>query len=504
MLALALAAPAQTPRDVAFAFFEDESYEKALPLLENLLRKAPEDPKIVYRIGGCHLMLNNDRAKAVPFLEKASTMKGVPDLVWFDLGSAYRYANELDKAKINLEKFIGMTRDGIEKEAAKLMLKQLGNARELMSHPVDVDFVNLGPNINSEFDDIMPFVSRGNDWMYFTSKRIYSKGDERYIYSVYNSDNKRNEWKKAVRSKTVNSDADCHVVGKSPADDRIFVLPLRYDLYDDICQAEIVRGQPGAQMLVLPEPVNYPKTIESGATVSATGDTLIFASNRKGGYGGLDLYMSVRLPNNTWSQPVNLGPSINTPYDDDFPALSDDSRTLWFASQGHNSMGGFDMFAAKAGANGGWESPKNLRYPINNFYDNTNICYTSNSRYAYVADVRPGGHGGFDIYQLVFRNTEETIYIMVGTLLKGSESAPVNVTAADRISITVLCANSGDVMGVYNYDYNNNRFVIALPPGNYKIVVSSDTCALFEREVKVDDVLVGEEFDLGQMFLKGK
>ena len=268
----------QMTSKVANEYFQMGNYETSLPAYERLLKQDTTNAEYTYRLGVCYLMLTTDRKKAVPYLEKASTMKGVPSYVWLDLGSAYRYSNQLDKAREALEKYLPIARNGEEKEIANLLLQQIENAKVLMANPVNVDFVNLGTNINSNFDDFSPFVDKNNRWMLFNSKRIFNKVDELYVVNVHNADYKRNEWKKAGRSKSVNSAEDNFVVGKSANDDFIFIKPQRYEIFDDILMVDMTNGSIGAKVIPLPEPINT-KDEESGATLSVSGDTLIFASN---------------------------------------------------------------------------------------------------------------------------------------------------------------------------------------------------------------------------------
>ncbi len=483
-------------------YFQTGNYEQALKIYERLSKQDTSNTDYIYRIGVCHLNLTYDRAKAVPFLEKSSAMKGVPNFVWFDLGSAYRYTGQYDKAKENLEKFIGITKNNYEKTQAELILKQLENAKALMAKPVDVEFRNVGENINSQFDDYMPYVDNNNKWMIFNSRRIFNKMEEMRVVNVHNADFKRNEWKRAARSKSVNSAEDNLIVGKSANDDFIFIKPNRFEVFDDIMIIDITKGNIGARTTTLPAPVNT-KEEESGATLTTTGDTLIFASDRKGGFGGLDLYMSIRLPDNSWGTPINLGNQINTPYDEDFPLFSPDGKNLYFASQGHTSMGGYDIFVSKYNqSDGTFGTPRNLGYPINNFYDNYSICYTQNRRYAYVADVRPEGYGGYDIYQLVFKNEEKSIYILKGIITKGTASNKLPLNQADSVQLSIYDVQTNELVGRYKIDYSGGNYMAAISPGSYVLKVESATCKTLNHQFTIPDMLADEEFDLGELFIE--
>src|SRR5690606_7377737 len=119
------------------------------------------------------------------------------------------------------------------------------------------------------------------------------------------------------------------------------------------------------------EPVEFVSSIntafqESSACVSTDGELIFFASNRPGGYGGKDIYRIVKLPNGEWSKPLNLGPSINSPYDEDGPIYHEDSKTLYFMSNGHSTIGGFDIFYSQWSSEKNlWRSAENMGYPVN-------------------------------------------------------------------------------------------------------------------------------------------
>ena len=150
----------------------------------------------------------------------------------------------------------------------------------------------------------------------------------------------------------------------------------------------------------LPEGVNLPgESWESQPSVSANGDVLLFVSNRPGGQGGLDLYQSIRNADGTWAAPTNLGPIINTPKDEKSPFLHSDSQTLYFSSNGHPGMGGLDIFFTKMNADGKWNKPQNIGYPINNKQDDFGLFVSLDGTMAYFASNNHGGVGGWDLFE---------------------------------------------------------------------------------------------------------
>jgi len=148
----------------------------------------------------------------------------------------------------------------------------------------------------------------------------------------------------------------------------------------------------------LPEPINQLGSWESQPSVSANGDQLVFASNRKGGMGGLDIYLCKRKPDGSWSAPENLGSPINTSGGDKTPFLHSDSQTLYFSSEGHPGMGAYDLFFSKFDGKN-WSKPTNLGYPINTENDNVGLFVSLDGQTAYYSSKKPGTKGDYELYQ---------------------------------------------------------------------------------------------------------
>ncbi len=133
-------------------------------------------------------------------------------------------------------------------------------------------------------------------------------------------------------------------------------------------------------------------------SLSSDNKELFFVSEREGGYGGKDIYVA-RFADGLWQVPENLGPAINTPYDETAPFISPDNKTLYFTSDGHPGLGGNDIFYSRRNAAGQWKQPENPGYPFNTVYDDVSTCISSDGRKAYLASNREGGYGGMDLYE---------------------------------------------------------------------------------------------------------
>ncbi|HVA97307.1 MAG TPA: flagellar motor protein MotB, partial [Bacteroidia bacterium] len=139
------------------------------------------------------------------------------------------------------------------------------------------------------------------------------------------------------------------------------------------------------------------------ACLSPDGKELYFVSERPGGYGRGDIYVSKRISSHEWGKPVNLGPTINTAEDEGGVFMAPDGKTLFFSSEGHNSMGSYDIFKSVL-VNGKWTTPVNLGYPINTIYNDVSFVIASDGKTGYFASDRKGGLGGKDLYQVDLSN----------------------------------------------------------------------------------------------------
>lgn len=153
---------------------------------------------------------------------------------------------------------------------------------------------------------------------------------------------------------------------------------------------------------------------DSQPTISYDGKTLIFASNRPGGIGGVDLYMCTKQENGEWSEAINLGPTINTPDNELTPFLHSDSQTLYFSSKGHKGLGGYDIFYSKKDKNGNWTKPQNLGKPINTKGDDVSFFVSLDGKTGFYSSDKLNGPGGLDIYTFELYESarpEEVIYV---------------------------------------------------------------------------------------------
>lgn len=405
-----------TPQARGKYLFDIGDYKNALTEYIPLLAEKPEDEFLNWRVGLCNLYQNIDKSRAIPYLRKIVTTKDqFDDEILYDLALAYMYNEQIDSALLFFNKYklkiskperiIDVTRQ----------IEFCTNARKFMEKPLNISFENLGDDVNSEAPDLHPFTPLDESFLVFTTKRDKGVAGQNLDFDGYKPPDifwckgKYGEFRKAKGvGMTINTEFVEDFVGMSAFGDHIFYMIDNMEGYDDVWMSEFT-GRRWEKGKSLGESINTLEP-EMAATCTPDGQTLFIARlpTLEPGFGGLDIFMAKLLPNGEWSIPVNLGPTINTQYDEMFPVISHDGKTLYFASQGHKSMGGYDVYKSEWNEQyQRWERPENLGYPINTTMDDFTYCATDNPRHAYVSQLRKGGYGDLDIYRVIYNDVEE-------------------------------------------------------------------------------------------------
>lgn len=410
--------------------------------LKEYLEKSKEEPnnaEYKHKIGACYLNIAGDKSRAVPYLKEAINLDSENLQAKFDLAKSYHFLMDFDKAIDLYKNYKDKTTDPMEIENASRQIEMCLSGKELIKFPIDIAFENLGEKINSPFPDYSPFIPEDESFIIFTSRRKTNKGsfldyDGYKASDIYFSNVKKGIFSRPQNLTIVNTESDEEAAGISPDGSNIlvFVDDLFQNIYGNIYLSQR-RGRSFQSLKSIGETVNSSTSIETAACLTSNGEVLYFASDKKGGNGGTDLYMSKKLPNGKWGKPENLGDGINSKYNEDYPSISRDGKTLYFSSEGHNSMGGYDLFKSQLSKNNDkWSTPLNLGYPLNNTRDNMNISFsahwsneteTSRNRYAYVAAYREEGFGDLDIYRVTFNSVEPLLTTITGTI---TEKLPID------------------------------------------------------------------------------
>lgn len=465
------------------------NYEDALVDYLQLLNDDSRNTLYNYNVGVCYLNNNTNKYKAVPYLEIASRKDKPDPNVDYLLGRAYQYANRFDDAIAIFKKFKQDAKGTVFNLVdADLQIQHCINAKELMKFPVDVVFQNLGMNINSEYSDYYPFVTSNESFIVYNTSRPEKNAEKlengSYRNSIYISKVINGEYMKAspIGSPINAGNAGMEVIGLSETGDNILLyMPEgsgKGNIYVSKLDAEGMFSKPEK----LDAKINSGGD-EIAASISSDGNTLYFASHRKDGLGGTDIYVCKKI-GKKWSEPRNAGPGINTPYDEDFPNISPDGKLLYFSSKGHTSMGGYDIFKATLDETTQlFVNPKNIGYPINTTDDDMNFRISKNGKYGYIASSKNGGQGDFDIYRVTFNEVENDYSVVIGEF-SAKDNAEVNYS---DVFISVSDNISKELVGNYLPNPATGRFVVILPPGKYQMNIDAKGFKTVNKNIEVFD-----------------
>ena len=179
------------------------------------------------------------------------------------------------------------------------------------------------------------------------------------------------------------------------------------------------------------------------------------------------MYISKKLPNGKWGKAENLGSTINTKYDEINPYLSDNEKMLYFSSEGHNSIGGFDVFKTKIDLQSQKvDKPTNIGYPLNSTDDNTSITFSSNKKFAYVSAYRKDSEGNLDVYRVNFKDTDPSYTTVKGFVLDSDSNI-----YKSPLKIEVFTKIGGDLYGIYEVNPKKGSYIMILPPNKYELKI---------------------------------
>ena len=383
-------------------FLAQEEYADALFDYQELYNNGySEVPNINYRIGICYLNLPGQKDKAISYLLKATerTTSNYRDSyfkqvdahfdAWLYLGNAYRVNNMPDKAIEAYTTFKTFAKSKYDIDYADQEIQSCHNAMNLMKVPVNVIFTNLGDAINTSSSNFRAVLSGdGKTMVYMNELPFYD--------AVYYTTFREGEWTEPLNiTSQIQSDGDQYVSSLSFDGTRLY-LAKEDDFNSDIYVSRLLEGSWVRSQPIAARDINT-KYWESHASESADGKRLFFTSNRTKGEGNMDIFYSELQPDGVWGEPVNLGSVVNTPLNEDTPFLTADGSKLYFSSQGHNNMGGYDIFVSQL-VDGVWATPENLGYPVNTT-DNDLFYYPwYDDGTGFVSIIREDGYGGEDIY----------------------------------------------------------------------------------------------------------
>jgi outer membrane protein OmpA-like peptidoglycan-associated protein len=379
-------------------YFQAGFYDEAVKHYIKAEALNPGDPHLLHRVGVTYLE-SSFKNQAIKYLEQAFEKDSVVDKnIHFQLGLGYQYNNQFLKA---LEHYHIYRKTTDFKFAVDRHIRECNIGIEFYNNSKTMKIVNVGMPLNSDNEDYAPLILADGSAMIFTSRREGSTGgklafDNNYFEDIYISHQKSGNWTEPEKiSSNINTENHECAVALSPDGEKLF-------LYDDENNGDFYvsfkQGDEWTTPKEMGKPINS-RYREISLSINREGNRIFFSSDRPGGYGGFDIWMSELTADSTWGEPVNLGPNVNTPDNEDAPFIHPDDNILYFSSTGHMGMGGYDIYMSKE-LNKEWIRPRNLGYPINTVEDDIYFVVDAENRFGYYATAREDGLGGYDIYKI--------------------------------------------------------------------------------------------------------
>ena len=429
-------------------------------ITDKLLEINPESSNYKYRKGFIELTMRQDYLKAISLFSTStgiiernydmySTKEGsVPADIFYHLGRAHHLNEDFEKATKNYNEFLIQTHKGSELIAsAKTRIAQCKVAKALMGSPKDVIVENLGDSINTEYADFSSNISLDGRALYFTSRRPWANAasngfkdpmlnhfPEDIYQSALTSDEK---WFSPTRMDMCKPNLNEASVSVSIDERRVYTYNDKKG-FGDIYFSDLKNGSYSPIAPVSKSGVNTETRWETHYTVSPDGKMIFFVSDKESGYGKRDIYF-MENKNGAWSEPKNIGGTINSVWDEDSPFMGLDNNVLYFSSNDSTSMGEFDVFMTVLDENGIWSTPVNLGYPINSVGDDLFYTHTADGKKAYLSSFRKGGKGEKDVYRINVNSNVRNIAFLNGEIVHSQ-----NKQIPEESYIEITCLNCDD------------------------------------------------------------
>ena len=514
------------------------NYHDGLKEFKALLKLKPDNDYYRWGVGYCHLHLNNDKSAAIPFFKTVLAKENADQAIWFDLADAYFQTGKLDESEKAFDIYI---KSGItdKHEITAIRKKQMiANARKAILNPVNVTITNLGEGINSKYPDLFPYINSTEKFMVFSRQASNNSGrfrneDGYYAGDLYHSNFKFGRWRRVKRFSSIINTQEIEFNGYL-ARNASFLYVYRENLIGKN-KSHFIFNKRG-RSFGHPEEVIIPKVdMEEVKTLAISNDNkwMIFcAPTNVDGRKDLDLYFSRRLPTGEWAEAMAFDSTINTIYNEAYPYFTPNKNKIVFASKGHNSIGGYDLFTANIQIDTiiHPSNISNLGYPVNTTIDDFTISFNDNFRYAYISSLREGGIGDLDIYRVVFEDQQPLLTVIHGgifdqdsidfretvqgindhidtlnfpinkeykrILLRNKDSIAANKYLEENkipyqkleVSIKAIDKKDNKIIGHFIVKEKSATYTVLLPPGDYKLVFSrKDFDDRIINNIKIED-----------------
>ena len=482
----------------AYDHLNNFEFAKAYESFEKLTKLYPKEIDYQFKLGISAIHFTEKKEKAIEiFLELMKKNKTYETEYY--LARAYHANYKFDDALRVLEPLAKTLGDSKKKEDkalledVKIIINNCTNGKDLIQNMLNSDVKNIGKPVNTNEIEAVPIITADESMMIYTYQGRKSLGGkmneamEPDPGGVYNTDiymtmrSGDTAWQAPVPIKALNTKANDAAIALSPDGLTLFTFLSSNVNEGDIFVSKL-NGNEFSKPVPLNKNINSPDYWEGSCSISADGKRLYFTSERpQGGYGGRDIWVSEWV-NDDWGPAVNLGPKINTKFDEDAPFIHPDGVTLFFSSKGHNSIGDYDIMYSTL-QDSGWSSPKNMGIPLNTTEDDRYYVINSKGTVGYFSSDRAtmGAKGAKDIYRVTPGIVGEKLIVGLFKGVVYGDNKPI------QASIQVVKMGKNELMGPYISNKASGKYLMTLKPGFvYHVVVSADGYEPKEEDIDLE------------------
>lgn len=525
----------QTPKSNNFLameqvkrYLQEENWQGAAFAAEAVLTKEPNNSSFNYYAGMANLNAKNYKLGYDQIQTAAADQLEKFKDIDFWKGRAFMGIQNVDSALFYFKQYQaggGKNPANTEGYTVDYYIAQMENAKKYMASPVKATFRNMGDKINDEDDDVAPSLNTEGDLLVFTARRQSNIGgledpyDGRPYQDVWISrlDTATGQWGEAENLTKMNTAGHEANMSISPDGNTIFIYK---NVGDNTGSGDIWYSRTKGDPTDWSRPREFEGAFnssyfETSAYLAPGGKVLYYVSERPDGksLGRGDIWMCERLSRKEWKKPVNLGPVVNSKYDEISVMVHPNGKTVFFSSNGERSMGGYDIFKTEF-VNGQWTEPVNLGYPINTVGDEIHFTITADGKKAFLAAVRPDGLGRYDLYEIDLSNYELVTENADGgkniigngavlSVLKGKLINPTTGTTGTSeatITVTVFDAETGNEVAKTESDENGNYFLTLEGGKKYKLTVTGEGLKTINDEFYLAKRATGQPFTLSKSY----
>ncbi|HEV7232045.1 MAG TPA: hypothetical protein VGO45_11985 [Bacteroidia bacterium] len=452
-------------------YFGEQNYVLALQEYKKLEERFPDEPVILFRIGVCYINSNGDKSRSLTYLDRLDKSKFKNTDLIFYLGRANHLNYKFDEAIVYYNEFLQSKRGQPKKAQLEHLLENCLYGKELYAHPCSAKIINMGSPVNTENSEYGPSVSSDESTLIYTYTGPLCKGGlqtepgvanetGQYFEDIFQSHrDSLGHWTTPEPIESINTDGPDAAISLSNDGQKLLVFKNSPGDIGDIYMSRL-EGTHWTEPERLRGDVNT-EGWEGSASLSADEHMLYFSSERPGGFGGRDIYSAMLQADGSWGNVKNLGPKINTPYNDDSPIIHPDGVSLYFNSEGHNSMGGNDIFVAVLVDDSVWLDPINLGYPINTPDDDVYFFPASDGNHGYYSSGKEGGLGQQDIYVVEGLGRKTRLVMLKGVVSIDDKPVESTITVSNERSHSDQIFHSNSASGKY--------LINLRPGGDFKI-----------------------------------